>query len=412
MRPSTALTTRGWSFLAAGIASVGCAVVLGYSELVRVGGFLIAVPLIALIFVRVARSTITAQRTITPHHVTAGATATVRLDITHTASLPTGTIALREEVATGLGGSPRFAVAPGRQRELHATYTLHPESRGAYRVGPATAEAKDPLGLAVARHRDASSATLIVTPHITPLSGGGALGSQSGEGEQQARSFATGTAEDLTVREYHYGDDLRRVHWRSSAKVGELMVRREEQPWRARTTVLLDNRLARHRIEAHHGGSSGSSPSFEWAVEVTASVAAHLHHNQLEVTLMTADGIRTTEFAAMLERLALVELEASSALGAPPETGLLVAVLGNLKQADLAPLLQLRARASVVWALTASEHDAAWLTSLGMRAAHCPPGMPLDDAWRRLASNGRLRGTVAHSPAHGQPQTHTPSVKP
>ena len=66
-------------------------------------------------------------------------------------------------------------------------------------------------------------------------------------------------AEDAATREYRYGDDLRKVHWRSTARVGELMVRREEQPVHSRATVLLDGRRGAHR-------GSGPGSSFEYAV--------------------------------------------------------------------------------------------------------------------------------------------------
>ncbi len=48
------------------------------------------------------------------------------------------------------------------------------------------------------------------------------------------------------MREYRLGDDLRRVHWASTARTGDLMVRREEQPWQSRATVLLDTRRMAH----------------------------------------------------------------------------------------------------------------------------------------------------------------------
>ena len=62
----------------------------------------------------------------------------------------------------------------------------------------------------------------------------------------RGRSPAGSTA-DVIVREYRLGDDLRRVHWRSSARAGELMVRREEQPWQSRCTLMVDNRASAHR---------------------------------------------------------------------------------------------------------------------------------------------------------------------
>jgi len=49
-----------------------------------------------------------------------------------------------------------------------------------------------------------------------------------------------------SVREHRHGDDLRKVHWRATARSGELMVRLEERPWRAQATLLLDTRTRAH----------------------------------------------------------------------------------------------------------------------------------------------------------------------
>ena len=108
-------------------------------------------------------------------------------------------------------------------------------------------------------------------------------GAWTGSGDNRPRAFATGSAEDVTVREYRRGDDLRRVHWRSSARVGELMVRREEQPWQSRATLFLDNRLRAHR-------GQGIASSLEAAVSAAASIAVHLSHRGFTVRLVTATG--------------------------------------------------------------------------------------------------------------------------
>ena len=86
-----------------------------------------------------------------------------------------------------------------------------------------------------------------MTPRVVPLPPISLGGSWSGTGENRPRSFASGNAAEVTVREYRRGDEVRRVHWRSSAHVGELMVRREEQPWQSRCSLLVDNRLRAHR---------------------------------------------------------------------------------------------------------------------------------------------------------------------
>ena len=71
--------------------------------------------------------------------------------------------------------------------------------------------------------------------------------------------------EFLTLREYELGDDLRRVHWRSTARTGELMIRQDEARWRSRAAVVLDVQPGGHDAE-----------SFEVAVEAAASVTARL----------------------------------------------------------------------------------------------------------------------------------------
>ncbi len=73
-------------------------------------------------------------------------------------------------------------------------------------------------------------------------------GDWAGGGETAGRAAAAGS-DDASTREYRHGDDLRKVHWRSTARVGELMVRREEQPHQSRATLLLDTRSRAHRGE-------------------------------------------------------------------------------------------------------------------------------------------------------------------
>ena len=67
--------------------------------------------------------------------------------------------------------------------------------------------------------------------------------------------------EFVTLREYELGDDLRRVHWRSTARTGELMIRQDEARWRSRAAVVLDVQPGAH-----------DAASFEVAVEAAASV--------------------------------------------------------------------------------------------------------------------------------------------
>jgi uncharacterized protein (DUF58 family) len=152
----------------------------------------------------------------------------------------------------------------------------------------------------------------------------------------------------VATREYRHGDDLRRVHWRSTARVGELMVRREEQPWESRATVVLDTRRAGHRGE-------GPTSSFEWAVSAAASIALHLRRSGYKVRLVTGGGVdidaneREGE-GPILDCLAEVTTSASHDIASLVERvrrrsdgGLVIAVLGQLMPAEAELLGGLRA---------------------------------------------------------------------
>jgi len=92
----------------------------------------------------------------------------------------------------------------------------------------------DLFGLVELTRSFTTTDALVVTPTVTPLPAIRLGGDWAGGGDSRARSISTMGEDDVTTREYRHGDDLRRVHWRSTARYGELMVRREEQPWQNR----------------------------------------------------------------------------------------------------------------------------------------------------------------------------------
>ncbi len=151
--------------------------------------------------------------------------------------------------------------------------------------------------------------------------------------------------DDAATREYRHGDDLRRVHWRSTARTGELMVRREEQPWESRATIVLDTRAA-----AHHG--EGPTASFEWAVSTVASIAEHLRHAGYKVRLVTDTGTDLDTNGAdtsLLDHLAEVQPTQNGNLSIAADQvrhrsdgGLVIAVLGTLDETEAEILSTLR----------------------------------------------------------------------
>src|SRR5215218_8920587 len=278
------LTTRGRSFLAAGVAAIFSALILGEKDLLRVAVLLVALPLLAAFYVGRSRYRLACTRSLDPYRVQAGGNARVLLRLQNMSRLPTGTLLLEDKLPYALGSRPRLVLDRlGSQQASSVAYTVRAELRGRYQVGPLTLRMTDPFGLCEMTRSFPSSDKLTVIPQVTPLQLVRLAGEYAGTGDSRARSVAVHGEDDAATREYRRGDDLRRVHWRSTARTGELMVRREEQPWESRATVLLDTRLGAHRGE-------GPTGSFEWAVAAAASISVHLRQAGYRLRLVTEAG--------------------------------------------------------------------------------------------------------------------------
>ncbi|SFR98041.1 Uncharacterized conserved protein, DUF58 family, contains vWF domain [Agrococcus baldri] len=115
---------------------------------------------------------------------------------------------------------------------------LDTSRRGLRTIGPATIIRTDPFGVLERRHRLTDSRTLVVHPRVVRLPGGAGGIVRDLDGEAAAER----TADDVSfhsLREYAPGDDRRLVHWRSSARLGTLLVRQFEPSRRADTLIVL-----------------------------------------------------------------------------------------------------------------------------------------------------------------------------
>ncbi|MDQ2707265.1 MAG: DUF58 domain-containing protein [Actinomycetota bacterium] len=342
------LSTLGRCLIAAGVASSVCAVVLAERDLLRIGAFAIALPLFAALLAQLSRRTVTAQRTVLPSRVSRGDQAEAELELSYGgllgSRLPTwlgsGRLELTDEVPDALGCSPRLTVTLSRRRSEPTTtlrYPITPAVRGRHLIGPLTVRFSDPLGMAEYDRDLAGRTALTVLPRVTPLRGlPDGLG--RGEGDSGSTGLRRGPGErDAMVRVYQPGDPLRTVHWRSTARHDELMVRLEERPWHGGVTVLLDR-----RAQAHRG--VGAQSSLEWAIELAASVCHHLIVRGRRVTLVGEDGVVLAtgrDQDALLDTLAL--LRPTTQPGLLPglhDEGELIAVLGAVEPVELDPLMR------------------------------------------------------------------------
>lgn len=341
------LTTRGRCFLAAGIAASLTSLVLGQGDLLRVAILLTALPLVSAIVVTRTRYRLACTRRVEPGRLAAGEETRVILRFENVSRLPSGLLRLEDKLPYVLGSRPRFTLDRVEPRGTRTVdYPVRPEVRGRYSVGPLTIRISDPFGMCELSRSFTARDTLVVTPVIQRLPAVPLGGEWAGSGDSRSRAVAAAGEDDVATREYRHGDDLRRVHWRSTARYGELMVRREEQPWESHCTLLLDTRADGHRGE-------GPASSFEWAVSAAASIGAHAGRAGYTVDLVTTSGARLggsgtdqsigTQEAALLDGLAAVEQERGSLRTADQVRlgvvdGLLVAVLGGLNVDEAAVL--------------------------------------------------------------------------
>ncbi|MBA2444887.1 MAG: DUF58 domain-containing protein [Nocardioidaceae bacterium] len=346
------LTTRGRGFLSAGLTSAFCAIVLGQRDLLRVGLLLIGLPVITALIAHRSRYLLTCSREISSTRVEVGQGATVTLTLDNPGRFPTGLMLLEDQVPYVLGTRPRFVLDQLRPRwHRSMQYIVRSEVRGRFDIGPLNVRISDPFGFVELNRSFTSRATLIVTPQVVALPAVRVSGDWSGTGDNRPRAFAAAGAEDVMVREYRLGDDLRRIHWRSTARADELMVRREEQPHQSRATLLLDTRSGAHR-------GAGPASSFEFAVSAVASIGAHLARQGFTVRMLTDGPPSSTsdwhergisgpaEVQLLLDSLAVMQTSARQEFaggGEQHSSGLVIAVLGAVSPTDLAALSRMRA---------------------------------------------------------------------
>ena len=158
-------------------------------------------------------------------------------------------------------GAARRSRRSARVQPASRTTPLPTTRRGLHHVGPLTTTVEDPFGLARRTHTDTRRAAVVVLPRtwaLTPLPS--VAGDEPEHGTAALTSASSIDEEFAALRDYVPGDDIRRIHWRSTARRGAPVVRQFDVPWQRRTTVLLDLR------------AGPDDSSFERAVSAAASV--------------------------------------------------------------------------------------------------------------------------------------------
>ncbi|WP_020423129.1 DUF58 domain-containing protein [Amycolatopsis sp. ATCC 39116] len=417
-RSLSGLTTRGRCLLAAGVAAAVCAVVLNERDLLRVAVFVVALPLLVALFIAASRVRIGASRKLLPERVSAGSAGEVELALWRNGKLPAGEVLLEDGVPYALGSRPRFVVERlPHGRVIALRYPIQPMMRGIQQVGPLRATLTDPFGLCEFDRELIAHSRLVVVPKVVSL-WGLPSGAGIGAGDDGSVRLRAGQGEtDVVVRQYRQGDDLRKVHWRSTARRDEIMVRVEERPWRGGTTVLLD-----HRAAAHHG--TGPAASLEWAISFAASVCVHVRRAGHRVRLVTEHGKPLADVPGdggegydnvLLDALAALQPAHQRDLTTghdPAEGQELIAILGTVSNQAVTELARFRPRGirslavlldTPAWSggvsapeyrAAATEESAALLRAAGWGVVVAGPNASMPQVWADLCRTAAGRGSL------------------
>jgi uncharacterized protein (DUF58 family) len=408
------LTERAWAVLAGGGALWVASRLVGSPDLhILAAGILALVPLAALV-VRVRRPHLRATRRLSVRRAFPGTRIEVEIEVRNDADRATPPLLLEDRIPSALGPPARIVVpvVPGRGRQPVA-YELTPRRRGRYLVGPLTIQAADPFDLVRHRAQFDDRHDLIVYPEIEPLEATQIASPIGGAGESSSRQLFRTGEEFYTMRHYEIGDDLRRIHWPSTARSGELMIRQDESARRAAAVVFFDTRRA----------STGRlREGFERAVSAAASVGSLYLRSGYALRLASPDlPPRPVGWDQFLETLAMVQpsklpiltpsLQQLRSVGGAnpslvvvthPPTPEEVAALSRISAVfgpKLAVFLDPRGDNAPLPARAEARHrtDAARLSLLraGWDVLALEPGRKLSDAWQRRSQRPAHRITAS-----------------
>ncbi|UFN92709.1 DUF58 domain-containing protein [Micromonospora aurantiaca] len=307
------ITARGIGLLVAALVLLGVGFRYAYPELTVLGAA--AAVAVGYAAVNAAwRPRLSVERRADRDRVARGEPAAMELTVRNTGRLRAANLVAEDRCAGALVPVPLLRLRPGRDTVVR--YDVPTHRRGVVPVGPLRVVRRDPLGLVALARGYGGTVPVWVHPRIHPLSAVPTGAGRSLDGRTDSVPHGSITFDSL--REYVVGDELRRVHWRTSARVGELMVRENVDTSLPRLVVVLDNRAS-----AHPDRAGGVAESFESACEAAASVVAAAVREDLPVQmlLVVPAEVEPAGAAGPLDRLAAVELADAGPDVLPAATG-------------------------------------------------------------------------------------------
>lgn len=366
------VTPAGAAVLLSGATALCLGLALRWPSFLLIGSGLLALSVVAA-FQVFRPSRLRVERAIQPPRVSKGQPAIAVLTFANTGHRATGVT-----MATQPFGAARVRTAIPRLRPGERglrSYRLPTRQRGVFDVPPLEVVRRDPFDLLRRTRRYGSVETIWVQPRILefrPLPTGRTRHLDG----PSADTSPEGTVTFHRLRDYAVGDDLRLVHWRSSARTGRLVVRHNVDTSQPYSVVLLDVRPGRY-----------SDATFEAAVDVTASALVAGAAGGSPVELRCSDGTvlgtrGSGDLSALMDHLTAARPSTDGDLRAPlthlrrARGTSLVVVTGDIDADELASVAALRRRFERLVVVSLRSHDASAARTTVRASRHDPEPRP------------------------------------
>jgi hypothetical protein len=276
-RITTVVTPVGFVVSGLAVVSLGLGFGLGWQEFVFLGMLLAAALLVSAAFL-FGRASYGVLIELTPRRVVVGDRAMGRMVVTNTGSRPLAPSRMELPVGRGVAEFSLPAMEPKQEHEELFAVPTH--RRAVISAGPAESVKGDAIGLLRRAQQWSDPVELFVHPLTVRLAPSAAGLVRDLEGQTSKRI----TNNDIAfhaLRPYVPGDDRRYVHWRTSARIGQLMVRQFEETRRSQITI----------VHVSRADAYASDDEFELAVSVTASIAAQVIRDGTQISIVSERGL-------------------------------------------------------------------------------------------------------------------------
>ncbi|MDJ1113881.1 DUF58 domain-containing protein [Microbacterium dauci] len=305
-----AIRPVGWIVIAIAIVLWVVTFTLGWEEAFVAASVATVVALLCVVFL-FGRTAYDVELDLTRTRVVVGERAVGALTLANRTSRSL----LPSEVVLPVGSGRGVFQVPrlGPNTEHEELFAIPTTARGVLAVGPVSVLRGDPLGLFERTNDRRQAVDLFVHPKTKSLDGL-SLGQMRDLEGLPDQHLARDDVSFHALREYQPGDDLRHVHWKSTARVGDLMVREYEQTRRSHFVVALST----------HPGEYREPDEFETAISVAGSIGLRALRDSRTLDVRTSAGkIRAESGRRYLDSLAALE-------PSKPRDGGIVALAGVL----------------------------------------------------------------------------------